>query len=484
MAEKNNFSIYIEDSIINLDNKNLFNEIELFSNIRNTPDIENCIEIILSNNKLTKVIPDLSFLLNLKHLNLENNPIEDYNLLIKSLKTIPNLDTLKVSANKNDDLFISGLPNLRIFNGRQLKEDSNDAKVIIDIDQNDIDASVFIEEQQRYNHLFTKINEKVVKAQGKDSMNLFFKDYQKIINNNYGDTQKPLNKTNSGNLVNYYTNKCASKQEVLIYLMEKLLDLNEKKDKDLTMLMKEVLSGLVEVNTTQNEIVSKLLPKIENSEKMMMKKIDEAKRINNPSAEYDKLSTKYKNCKLECETYIDENNFMKERFSILEKENQILTDKVLKLTKDLTDNSNGKTGVGNLGSPDKFKAYYNIAKICSPKKNIKILTKKNMHDLIESIYESKTSYDKKCQEIRMPRETMEQHMYTFLNQKFGLKNLIIEWATSIINGIKMYASEDSDICLFGKIVRNEIEEDYRFIFKKLKSSVYDLLIVIFLLSTF
>lgn len=70
-------------------------------------------------------------------------------------------------------------------------------------------------------------------------------------------------------------------------------------------------------------------------------------------------------------------------------------------------------------------------------------------------------------------------MYTFLNQKFGLKNLIIEWATSIINGIKMYANEEPDICLFGKILRNEIEEDYRVIFKKLKGSIYDLLIVSF-----
>ena len=100
-----------------------------------------------------------------------------------------------------------------------------------------------------------------------------------------------------------------------------------------------------------------------------------------------------------------------------------------------------------------------------------------MHDLIDSIYSSKTTYDKKCIEIKMPRETMEQHMYTFLNQKFGLKNLIIEWATSIINGIKMYSSEDSDICLFGKILRNEVEEDYRTVFKKLKNSISDLLIV-------
>ena len=44
-------------------------------------------------------------------------------------------------------------------------------------------------------------------------------------------------------------------------------------------------------------------------------------------------------------------------------------------------------------------------------------------------------------------------MYTFLNQKYGLKNLIIEWATAIINGIRKYANEDNDIAVFGKILR-------------------------------
>ena len=32
-------------------------------------------------------------------------------------------------------------------------------------------------------------------------------------------------------------------------------------------------------------------------------------------------------------------------------------------------------------------------------------------------------------------ETMESHMYTFLNKKYGLKNLVIEWANAIVQGI-------------------------------------------------
>jgi len=41
--------------------------------------------------------------------------------------------------------------------------------------------------------------------------------------------------------------------------------------------------------------------------------------------------------------------------------------------------------------------------------------------------------------------------------------LIIEWAAAIINGIKTYQKDDHDIALFGKILRNECDEEFRFI---------------------
>jgi hypothetical protein len=54
-------------------------------------------------------------------------------------------------------------------------------------------------------------------------------------------------------------------------------------------------------------------------------------------------------------------------------------------------------------------------------------------------------------------------MYTYLNQKYGLKNLIIEWAAAIINGIQLHYAEDHDVTLFGKILKNECDEEFRFI---------------------
>ena len=73
---------------------------------------------------------------------------------------------------------------------------------------------------------------------------------------------------------------------------------------------------------------------------------------------------------------------------------------------------------------------------------------------------------------------MEQHMYTFLNHKYGLKSIIIEWATNIINGIRTFSTEDTEVCLFGKILRNELEEDARLFLPMLKTNISNLLVMI------
>ena len=45
-------------------------------------------------------------------------------------------------------------------------------------------------------------------------------------------------------------------------------------------------------------------------------------------------------------------------------------------------------------------------------------------------------------------------MYTYLNQKYGLKNIVIEQASSIINAIKTYLKDDHEVALFAKILKN------------------------------
>ena len=79
------------------------------------------------------------------------------------------------------------------------------------------------------------------------------------------------------------------------------------------------------------------------------------------------------------------------------------------------------------------------------------------------MYAQKVKFDKKCADNKLGRETLEQFMYTYLNQKYGLKALIIEWVDSIIKAVKSYVKEDHEVELFAKILKNECDEDFRFI---------------------
>jgi Ca2+-binding EF-hand superfamily protein len=102
-----------------------------------------------------------------------------------------------------------------------------------------------------------------------------------------------------------------------------------------------------------------------------------------------------------------------------------------------------------------------------------------LKDIIYNIYNSKNNFNNKCIENKQPKETMEEYMYTYFNYKYGLKNMVIEWATNIINGIKTYSYIDSEICLFGKILRNDLDESCQYIMPKIKKIVEESIIKIF-----
>merc|ERR1711934_805432 len=110
-----------------------------------------------------------------------------------------------------------------------------------------------------------------------------------------------------------------------------------------------------------------------------------------------------------------------------------------------------------------------------PKPGGRELSLEQLCTFINELYASKEKYDTKCREAKLPRETMEQHLYTYLNQKYGLKSLIIEWASAVMAAVKKYSEQDNDVAVFGRILRNEIDEEFKIIQKQLKDTVADLL---------
>ena len=106
------------------------------------------------------------------------------------------------------------------------------------------------------------------------------------------------------------------------------------------------------------------------------------------------------------------------------------------------------------------------------KKDISI---RQLLETINDIYNSKLESDKKLTQNKQQKLTMEQFLYHYLNNKYGLKNLVIEYASGIIQGIRDFSKKNSEVMLFGKILRNEIEEQEILIIAKLKETIHEFL---------
>lgn len=66
-------------------------------------------------------------------------------------------------------------------------------------------------------------------------------------------------------------------------------------------------------------------------------------------------------------------------------------------------------------------------------------------------------------------------MYTYLNQRYGLRSLTVTHATSIIKAIKFYSMQDFETLLFGKILQATIPESYRALISFLNKNILDML---------
>ncbi len=142
--------------------------------------------------------------------------------------------------------------------------------------------------------------------------------------------------------------------------------------------------------------------------------------------------------------------------------------KNIQIYKNFNDNSNLKKKLKNFTysniQKNKLNFYQtentktnNFSQKINPKNHL--LTIEQLLTLINEIYKSKSIFNKKNEEIEKPLETLENYLKIFLKQKFGLNELVIEYFNAIIQSIKKYSKINSEIELFGLILKNEIEEN-------------------------
>ena len=532
--DKNNYKLISKNgNKINLSGKDLSkNDSQDFLN-NIYEKYPNATEIEINNCNLVKFPKVLLNFKKLISLDLRNNNFSDFESLSEELSNFNNLTDLKIDLTDQNQvlMILSQIPKLIFLNGKSTKE----AVTIVDLDEKDIQDISLQNEVESFNEIINKLNEKEERInanlnnnqpnnnQNDSSIYAFSSEFQNKL---YEEAEKIKTSLNN-NLPNYiYANYVLQSQiELKKMLANKFLSFLSEEDKNIGNLIFESLSKTGERLV---DLINTLFPKIEEKTENLRNQLEEAWKIADEITDFE---GKYKEEKKEKEILSSNIELMKLKFKKLEEENNVLTQKFLQISKDIekknsessltknesesnnlvkSDNQNKKSETNlnisnkdldkesskNLFSKNNNNSNYSLTNNSvnnnnnlsiynnkenenknepSSNKKIKVLTLKMAKDIMNEIYNSKVAFDKKCYENGKPRETLEQHMYTYLNQKYGLKNLIIEWASSIINAIKLYSSEDCEINLFGKILRNEQEEDSRLILNKLQENISELL---------
>ena len=584
---------------IDLSSKNINDSQNIFFSFKEPSKI---IILNLSNNNLTKIPDNLNHLKNLEKLDLINNPFEDYELIGRSLSTLPKLIELKIdlTTQENAFLILSQLPNLLLLNGKSTNDDDDD-KNQIDLNDTETDKSSFTNEIPNFNSVTNRITQ--ILRERNETTDEFYNEFQRIL-------KEQIECINSldNNIPNYVYSSFIqqAKVEIYSYLQNKILNMiNAKVDYVLINLLNEVNQYIKKILGETIQIIRNIYPKCEEMEKNYKNEINQRDiKINELQKQIKYLNDKNtinknkynfnekNNLKIQTNKNnninnniifpnrnnyeISERNKSPHEYNITNNDNDNFSISYNDETKNILENLkpsnpppnpsnsnynnkneeikkvnnnnniqnmtfnnnknisannysqinnndkrniiNNKSNIANVYNSNKISAKKDTSEISVIKndynnnflnepsisyqpsisnlsqysnitnaapKDLKTvigpiskrdMTIRQLLETINDIYNSKLENDKKLSQNHQQKLTMEQFLYQYLTNKYGLKNLVIEYASCIIQGIKDFSKKNSEVLLFGKILRNEIEEQEILIIAKLKETINEFLI--------
>ena len=397
-------------------------------------------------------------------------------------------------------------------NDTNINEQNN---ILLDLYDDDTLNISLEEEKPLFTKLYSKITEKISSiVPESEQTNDFLSNFENFFKNQIEIINSSV-KNNEPNFM-YATNVLVAKIKVLNFFNTKYLeDFLSKSDADSANILNLISDNLTKATNNLIEIIKKL-----------------EQRGNEINVFIEEMQNKLNQNELYAKQLNDKNKILNEKFIKLKEENELITQKLINnsffnkynnninplestnfenknpninpslinsipisqlknkpFDNDIENSKKILEPISNQNFPNKA---YIKQKIPNPlthnniNNNVeltnlslagnRVFTLKMMKEIISNMYTSKIAFDKKCEINKQPKQTMEEYMYIYLNQKYGLKNMVIEWATNIINGIRTFSSEDTEISLFGKILQNELEESCHLLITNLKENINTILL--------
>ncbi|KAL9655108.1 hypothetical protein ABK040_008889 [Willaertia magna] len=435
----------------------------------------------LSNNQLTKLPSDMSGLRKLEYLDISNNPFQGLTSIMSALCSLPFLRHLYITLPEQDeDELIINLANLQSLNGTPLT----------DIPDNDEISPIKVKHPQQISksNIGFEINENDLDVSKKlyDAVSLYLGHKNGFTEFSYDIIHMLKQNVQHENNPTNFQNEVMNGRRILFdksfdEVVHHVGNYDRKLASVLT-IVKNSYSGLLEDYYTfssrsveeYNKRLRVMQKDLDNADKEIGQLLEAAEALQQSAQDSEMAKRKVvQELEKEKDKYLEEIGYLKtelEKYKNRLKQFQMNRQK-LSTQVSLSPSKILKQNTATASSPSVSKT----SQVSSPRGNTKALSLRQLKEIIEEIYISKQKFDEKCAETKLPKETLEQHLYTYLNQKYGLKNLILDWASAIIQGVKRYSREDNDVAVFGKILRNEIDEEFRIVQKQLKDTVYELL---------
>ena len=498
--------------------------------ILNIPNPSSKTELNLSNSNITNLPSDLSKFTNLYSLDLSNNPLKNYTKIAESLSTLPKLKDLHINlpSIENVKIILSHLPYLQILNNKPLDENMKfnlhnnkeniNINLIEDLDLNENEIKENLESEIiNFNNILNGIsylendnennNENNVNVEfklllenkmkilndfiNKNISNFFYlcklikikieiyKFFQDkiliILNNNLLNNNNNFNNEKINNsllILNDLNNIINEKNEILLNIInlinDKIIENDLKIKKYNNNLMNEnyKLNELITEKKRENFLLEETNKKL-NEENDVMKienNIISQRFVNENLLKIDDLDNTLKNYK----KFINKNKKSPTKNNKTNLKNKNYNSNINKNTKNNIKNNNNPLIISSSSTINNLDEINNNNSIIQNSPTF-ILTLEQMLSLINDIYKQKLIYNKKCIESEKPLETLYNFIIIYLNQKFGLKEITINYFSSLIKGIKDYSKFNSEILLFGLLLRNEIEENSINILNQIKN---------------